>query len=111
MKVKTLNGSASDVSAEIDTDQSGADMSGSDLSGSDLSGSDLSGSDLSGSDLTPIRDDLWAILSACPLEVPALRAALIEGRVNGSSYRDDSGCGCLVGTLAIARGCDETALG
>lgn len=44
---------------------------------------DLSDADLSDADLTPIRDDLWAVLSACA---------------------------CLVGTLANARGCKHTEI-
>jgi len=47
-----------------------------------------------------------AVLCAAPHEVLALRTALIEGRVNGLSYNDGE-CGCLVGTLAIARNTGE----
>ena len=65
----------------------------------------LRGANLRGADLTPIRDDFWAVLCCSPKEAPALRAALIAGKVNGSTY-SENGCGCLVGTLAIARGCE-----
>jgi hypothetical protein len=88
---------------------SGANLSVADLSGADLSGANLSVADLSGANLSPIRDDLFAVLSHAPREVPALIAALDAGRVNGSCYTDGE-CGCLVGTLSMAAGSDPKSI-
>ena len=86
----------------------GADLEGANLKGADLTGADLKGADLKWADLTPIRDDLWAVLSSAPAEVEGLRKALVDGKVDGSAYSGD--CACLVGTLAKIRGCAYTAI-
>ena len=97
--------SGSDLS---DSNLSGSNLSGSDLRGSDLRGSDLRGSDLRGSNLSDIKHDLWAVLCTSPLEVEGLRQALLDGKVDGSTY--DGECACLVGTIANIKKCKYDAI-
>ena len=52
--------------------------------------------------LPEVRADYYEILSKSPHEIPALCSALREGRVDGTTYHGD--CGCLLTTLALARG-------
>jgi hypothetical protein len=75
-----------------------------DLSGADLSGANLSGADLSGADLSPIKADLFMVLLYAKHEVLGLRQALMDGKVDGSTYTGE--CACLLGTIANTKKCD-----
>lgn len=88
------------------TDLSGANLSNSDMSDCDITGCNMLGSNLTNVELTdcyltPIRDDIWAILSSVPNEVSSLISAIKEGRIDGSVYTGD--CACLIGTIANIR--------
>ncbi len=115
------NLSGSDLS---DCNLSGCDLSGSNLSGSDLSdcnlsdcnlsGCDLSDCNLSdcnlrGCDLSDFRQDFWDVLLRAPSEITGVRAALTEGRVDGSTYSGE--CACLIGTIGNIRHQSHDELG
>jgi len=89
-------------------DLSGADLSGADLSGADLRSADLSGADLSGANLSPIKADFFMVLLYAKNEVNGLRQALLDGKVDGSTYTGE--CACLVGTLANVRHCKHNEI-
>jgi hypothetical protein len=106
----------------------GANLQGADLSGADLNGTDLTDADLTDADLTStmlrwaiitpealkqantlkIKEDLYKILRASQQEVPNLMKALLEGKIEGTSYEDE--CACLIGTIARTRGVDYKKL-
>jgi hypothetical protein len=81
----------------------GSRVCGANLVDADLVGADLRSADLVDADLVFVRDDLWAVLSAAPAEVPTLLAKVRAGEVDGSVY--EGVCACLLGTIANARGC------
>ena len=88
----------------------GAYLEGANLKGANLKGAYLEGANLEGANLNGIRDDFRSVLDCAPAEVPGLRAALVAGQVDGTTYTGE--CRCLVGTLCEVRrpGSDERSI-
>ena len=79
-----------------------------DLSGADLSRAYLSGADLRGANLRDVKNipqsyinicsrDMLFIFEHLKHELPALRKALLDGKIDGTQYEGE--CCCLIGTL------------
>ena len=81
----------------------GAHLQGADVRGAYLGGVDLTGVDLTGLDLKWFKNDFWAVLCDYPTEAEGVKKALVEGRVNGSTYSGE--CACLIGTISNIKKC------
>src|SRR3990167_7046001 len=69
--------------------KSNANLSEADLSKANLFLANLSKANLSEADLSIIRNDFWAVLLFAKNEVPALRQAIVDGKIDGSTYEGD----------------------
>ena len=92
-----------------DVNLSDVNLSGAYLSDAYLSGANLSGANLRGANLRGFKTDFFDVLLRAPHEIAGLRAALVAGRVDGSTYSGE--CACLVGTIANVRHANYDSLG
>ena len=76
--------------------------------GVNLDGANLVRANLDGAKLDYYKNDLIASILKLPDEIPFLREAMINGKIDGTSYSGE--CACLAGTFAKALKIDEHSL-
>ena len=86
----------------------GANLTLANLTGANLALADLTRADLTLADLNAIKRDFYKILRYATAEISGLRAALMEGKIDGVTYEGE--CACLVGTIANTRKCAYGAM-
>ena len=75
----------------------GVNLQNANLTGANLRYANLEGLDLEDVNLEPIKKDMFEVLSRAIPEIPMLKKAIIDGRINGSTYTGE--CACLCGTI------------
>jgi len=83
-------------------------LTGATLTNADLYHANLTYEQIASANLSEIKADLLSVLNENRNEVPQLRSAIAEGRIEGISY--EVSCTCLIGTIANAKGADYEML-
>lgn len=97
---KTVEQAVKESANLSNANMSDTNLSDADLSDADLRYANLTSADLTGANLSGAKDDLFVVISKAKAEIPALKQAMREGKINGSCYEGD--CCCLSGTLLNA---------
>jgi hypothetical protein len=89
-------------------DLTDADLTDANLTLANLALADLTRANLTRAFLNAIKRDFYKILRYATAEISGLRAALMEGKIDGVTYEGE--CACLVGTIANTRKCAYGAM-